>query len=135
MGLQGKDWAGEKCHMRLGEEQGRKYGRHFGEHHLFTSVVFEAVYIAASVAVQGSETDACNKKRVTRPKWQSPFYRHHQKFSFLAQIQDFLRQPVQVTRTAVLRRSKVKQLIQMKFKKKTTFFSTYLLSYLLLPAG
>lgn len=51
--------------MGLGEEQGRKHGRLLGEHHFFTLVVFEAVYIAASVAVQGSETDACNKKRVT----------------------------------------------------------------------
>lgn len=47
-------------------EQGRKYGRRFGEHHLFTWVVFEAVYIAASVTVQGSETDACKKKKKKR---------------------------------------------------------------------
>ena len=63
MGLGEKDWAGEKYHTGLGEEQGRKYGRHFGVHHLFTLVVFEAVYIAASVAVQGNETDTCNKKK------------------------------------------------------------------------
>lgn len=44
------------------KEWKKKHGRHFGEHHLFTLVVFEAVYIAASVTAQGSESGACNKK-------------------------------------------------------------------------
>lgn len=75
--------------MELGEEQGRKYRRHFGEHHLFIVVLFDTVYVVASVTVQERKTDACNKKWVTQPRWQSPFYRLPQKFSFLAEIQDF----------------------------------------------
>lgn len=42
------------------EEQSRKPGRHLGS--IIFSLWFEAVYIAASATVQGSENDGCNKK-------------------------------------------------------------------------
>lgn len=112
-GRWGNDCTGEKYHTGLGENKANISG----------GIIFSVCgwsCLHSCICHTTVKWDRRTKKGHTT-KLRSPFYRHHLKFSFLAEIQN-LRRPVQVPHTAVLRCSKEKLLIQMKFQNKTKIF-------------
>lgn len=129
-----RTWLGRNAMWDWEKNKWRKYETHFREHHLFTLVVFEGVYIAASVTVQGSETGACNKKGSPDPN------SNPQSTGIMRNWASWLRSKIFETACSGIRHSSVNAL-QGKTTdpdevwKENKNLSTYLLSYLLLPAG